>query len=314
MIALEVRHRTTYRYLAPVDLGPHRLMLRPRENRDLRLISSALTVAPSAHLTWAHDVFGNSVATATFQGATDNLVIESVVELQLFGSAWPVFDIAASAIVYPFRYSDDEWTDLGALTVRQHLDPSGRLEQWARGFIRGKQTDTLALLKDLSAGVSGWIKYQSREDEGTQSPVQTLDRGWGSCRDFAVLLVEAARCLGFGARIVSGYLFNPDQCLAGSSCEGSTHAWVEVFVSGAGWISFDPTNQSVGGFKLIPVAVGRDIRQVMPVTGSFVGDSGAFAGMTVKVSVNETTALASAAGESRGSTKIEERDNPAGTT
>ena len=289
MIALEVRHRTRYRYRAPVDLGPHRLMLRPRESRDLRLISSTLTVTPSAHVTWAQDVFGNSVATATFQGATDSLVIDSVVQLQLLGSAWPVFDIAASAIVYPFRYSDDEWTDLGALTIRQYLDPSGRLEQWARGFICGERTDTLALLKDLSAGVSGWINYQSREDEGTQSPVQTLDRGWGSCRDFAVLFVEAARSLGFGARIVSGYLFNPDQSLAGSEGAGSTHAWAEVFVSGAGWISFDPTNRSVGGFNLIPIAVARDIRQVMPVAGSFVGDSDAFAGMTVEVSVTATS-------------------------
>ena len=216
MIPLTIRHRTTYRYHRAVSLGPHRLMLRPRESRDLRLISSAVTVAPAAQVTWAHDVFGNSVATAMFQGATDSLVIDSVVELELYGSAWPVFDIAASAIVYPFRYSDDEWTDLGALTIQQYPDPAGRLAKWARGFVGGDRTDTLALLKDLSLGVSAWIGYQSREDEGTQSPLETLDRGWGSCRDFAVLFVEAARCLGFGARIVSGYLFNPDRSLTGS--------------------------------------------------------------------------------------------------
>ena len=286
MIAIEVRHRTTYQYRARVDLGPHRLMLRPRESRDLRLTSSAVTVSPGAQVTWAHDVFGNAVATAMFQGATDSLVIDSVVDLQLFGSAWPVFDIAASAIVYPFRYSDDEWTDLGALTVQQYADPAGRLGQWARAFVGGDRTDTLAMLKDLSAGVSAWIRYQSREDEGTQSPTQTLDRGWGSCRDFAVLFVEAARSLGFGARIVSGYLFNPDRSLVGSADSGSTHAWGEVFVSGAGWISFDPTNRSVGGFNLIPVAVARDIRQAMPVAGSFVGNSDAFAGMTVEVRVS----------------------------
>jgi len=304
MIALEVRHRTTYRYRGRVDLGPHRLMLRPRESRDLRLISSAVTVAPAAQVTWAHDVFGNSVATAVFQGATDSLVIDSVVELQLYGSAWPVFDIAASAIVYPFRYSDDEWTDLGALTIQQYPDPAGRLEKWARAFVGGDRTDTLALLKDLSAGVSGWIGYQSREDEGTQSPIETLDRGWGSCRDFAVLFVEAARCLGFGARIVSGYLFNPDQSLTGSTGAGSTHAWGEVFVSGAGWISFDPTNRSVGGSNLIPVAVARDIRQAMPVAGSFVGNSDAFEGMTVEIRV---TSGAAPAWDSRLRNDVERR-------
>jgi transglutaminase-like putative cysteine protease len=292
MIALKIHHRTTYRYRRLVSLGPHRLMLRPRESRDLRLISSAVTVAPAAQVTWAHDVFGNSVATAMFQGSADSLVIDSVAELELHGSAWPIFDIAASAIVYPFRYSDDEWADLGALTIQQYPDPAGRLAKWTRAFVGGDQTDTLALLKDLSLGVSAWISYQSREDEGAQSPLETLDRGWGSCRDFAVLFVAAARCLGFGARIVSGYLFNPDGNLTGSTDAGSTHAWGEVFVSGAGWISFDPTNRSVGGANLIPVAVARDIRQAMPVSGSFVGNSDAFAGMTVEVEVTSGAALA----------------------
>ena len=129
------------------------------------------------------------------------------------------------------------------------------------------------------------ISYQSREDEGTQSPLQTLDRGWGSCRDFAVLFVEAARSLGFGARIVSGYLYNPDQDRVGSEGDGSTHAWAEVYVPGGGWITFDPTNRGVGGFNLIPVAVARDIRQAMPVTGSFVGMTGSFIGMNVEISV-----------------------------
>jgi transglutaminase-like putative cysteine protease len=292
MIALEIHHRTTYRYRRLVNLGPHRLMLRPRESRDLRLVSSAVTVAPAAQVTWAHDVLGNSVATAMFQGATGSLVVDAVMQLELTGSAWPIFDIAATAIVYPFRYSDDEWIDLGALTVLQYPDPAGRLATWARGFVRGERTDTLALLKDLSLGVSAWIGYQSREDEGTQSPVETLDRGWGSCRDFAVLFVEAARALGFGARIVSGYLFNPDRNLTGSADAGSTHAWGEVFVSGAGWISFDPTNRSVGGANLVPVAVARDIRQAMPVSGSYVGGGDAFAGMTVEVEVTSSPAPA----------------------
>jgi len=119
------------------------------------------------------------------------------------------------------------------------------MRDWARAFVRANPTDTLALLKDISAGVAGWISYQSREDEGTQSPIQTLDRGWGSCRDFAVLFVEAVRSLGFGARIVSGYLYQPDHNIMGSVDPGATHAWAEVFVPGAGWITCDPTNRSV---------------------------------------------------------------------
>jgi transglutaminase-like putative cysteine protease len=285
LITLKIHHKTTFAYRQPVSLGPHRLMLRPRESRDLRLISSEVTVTPAAVVTWAHDVFGNAIATAAFPTMADNLVIESVAELQHNATAWPVFDVAASAIFHPFRYSDDEWTDLGALTIQQYPDPAGRLRVWARSFVGGSPTNTLALLKDLSIGVSGWINYESRENEGAQSPIHTLDRGWGSCRDFAVLFIEAARSLGFGARIVSGYLYNPDQDLVGSRDAGSTHAWAEVYVPGAGWITFDPTNRSFGGFNLIPVAVARDIRQAMPVVGSFVGRTDAFQGMSVEVSV-----------------------------
>jgi transglutaminase-like putative cysteine protease len=286
MITLRIHHKTTYRFHQPVSLWPHRLMRRPRESRDLRLVSSNIAVTPAATVTWAQDVFGNAVATATFQTMSDHLVIDSIAELELDAVAWPVFDIAASAISYPFRYSDEDWTDLGALAAQQYTDPAGRLRAWARAFVRGPPTDTLSLLKDLSAGVSAQISYQRREDEGTQSPAQTLDRGWGSCRDFAVLFAEAARTLGFGARIVSGYLYNPDQHAVGSGGAGSTHAWAEVYVPGAGWITFDPTNRSVGGFNLIPVAVARDIRQVMPVAGSFVGMTDAFAGMSVEVTVS----------------------------
>ena len=222
MIRLIIHHRTAYRYRQPVSLGPHRLMLRPRESRDLRLVSSDVLATPAATISWAQDVFGNTVATASFPSMTDSLVIDSVAELQLNAAAWPVFDIAASAIVYPFQYSREESIDLGALAVQQYPDPAGRLSNWAKAFVRGTSTDTLSLLKDLSAGVSKWINYQSREDEGTQSPVQTLNRGWGSCLDFAVLFVEAARNLGFGARIVSGYLYNPNQDAIGTGGTGST--------------------------------------------------------------------------------------------
>jgi transglutaminase-like putative cysteine protease len=156
---------------------------------------------------------------------------------------------------YPFVYAADEWTDLGALTVPQYGDVDGRLARWVEGFVMARPTDTLSLLKDISNGVFTQISYQSRDDEGTQSPIETLDRGWGSCRDFAVLLAEAARRLGLGARIVSGYLSDPEIGLVGSAGSGTTHAWVEIYLPGAGWIAFDPTNRSVGSQNLIPVAL-----------------------------------------------------------
>lgn len=282
MITLHIHHRTTYRYRGSVAFGPHRLMLRPRESREVRLTAFELSVTPDATISWAHDVWGNAVATAAFQAIGDTVSIDSVARVELDAVAWPVFDIDASAIIYPFRYSDSEWTDLGALTMLQYSDPRDRLRDWAHGFVHGATTDTLALLKDLAAGVADAILYQSRDEEGTQSPIATLDRGWGSCRDFAVLFAEAARSLGFGARIVSGYLRAP---VPGAIGDGATHAWAEVFIPGAGWITFDTTNRSVGGANLIPVAVARDINQAVPVAGSFVGASDALLGMTVEVSV-----------------------------
>lgn len=285
MTAIRIRHTTTYRFRQPVYLAPHRLMLRPRESRELRLMSHALTITPAAVTTWSHDVFGNAVAIASFAETASVLVIDSVGDILLDAADWPVFDIAASAISYPFRYSDDEWTDLGALTVARYADPGEQLQTWARGFIRSNPTDTLSLLKDLNAGVAQRIRYESREVEGTQSPDETLDRGWGSCRDFAVLFAEAARKLGFGARLASGYLHDPNNHLVGSADGGSSHAWAEVFVPGAGWITFDPTNRSVGGQHLIPVAVARDISQCTPVSGSFFGPNDSFVGMEVTVSV-----------------------------
>jgi len=149
-----------------------------------------------------------------------------------------------------------------------------------------RPTDTLSLLQDVSNGVSSQISYQSREVEGTQGPLETLDRVWGSCRDLAVLFAEAVRTLGFGARIVSGYMFDPTSGLIGSAGAGSTHAWVDVFVPGAGWISFDPTNRSMGSGNLIPVAAARHITQVAPVVGSFHGAAGVSVTMGVEVKVD----------------------------
>lgn len=287
---LTVHHRTTYRYRAPTAFGPHRLMLRPRESRTLRLHAHDLEISPAATVTWAHDVAGNAVATATFTEPADTLVIDSVAELTLDVEEWPVFDIAASASTYPFLLSEDEMTDLGALRLQAYLDPAGRLRKWAQDFVAGVRTDTLSLLKDISNGIAAQIVYEERDDEAAQTPVETLARGRGSCRDFAVLFVDAVRSLGFGARIVSGYLYDPNRDAVGSAGAGSTHAWAEVYLPGAGWIMFDSTNRSVGGFNLIPVATARHIRQTMPVSGSFIGDAAAFKALEVAVTVAPATA------------------------
>ncbi len=290
MTRLTILHRTIYRYREPVTLFPHRLMLRPRETHDLRLLSHVVTVDPEATIAWAQDVAGNSVATASFAAPADRLVIESRAAIDLSSPHWPVFPIAVSAMSYPFAYPDDDWTDLGVLTRPKYDDPAQTFGHWVAGFVRSRPTDTLALLKDLNEGIAARIFYESRETEGTQTPRETLERGRGSCRDLALLLVEAARVLGLGARIASGYLHDPGAGLTGSAGDGSTHAWAEIYLPGAGWIAFDPTNRSVGSGNLIPVAVARDVHQVVPVAGSFAGPADALIDFTVQVTVGEDTA------------------------
>ena len=285
MVHLTISHVTRYRYRRPITLNPHRLMLRPREGRLLQVGQFALVSTPAAKVDWTHDVFGNVIALASFAGAVSELSIESRIELVHSEEVWPVFPISASAISYPFGYTDDERIDLAALVTPQFRDEDGRLRVWAKGFVAPGTTDTLALLKDLNAGTHAWIGYQSRDDYGTQTPLQSLDLRRGSCRDIATLLAEAVRHLGFAARLVSGYLWDPSRLQVGSAGSGSTHAWVEIYVPGAGWIAFDPTNGAVGAGYLIPVATARMIEQIAPVTGGFAGQAEDFLDMDVTVQV-----------------------------
>ena len=206
---------------------------------------------------------------ADFTGVTDELTVESLSQVELSSIPWPVFPIAASAISYPFRYSEDEWRDLGALVVPQYTSNVSEVHKWSASFVHGPATDTLSLLKDLNSRVTERVRYEVRDEQGTYTPEETLTRGFGSCRDMATLFLESTRILGFGGRIVSGYLYDPD--MAALSASGATHAWVEIYIPGAGWTTFDPTNRTVGGHNLIPVAVGRDISQVTPISGSFLG-------------------------------------------
>ncbi|KNG91948.1 transglutaminase family protein [Pseudaestuariivita atlantica] len=292
MPSVTLTHTTCYRYRTAVSLGPHRLMLRPRETRDLSLTSFDLKISPEARIDWSHDVAGNAITTAQFDEMTESLSIRSRARVDLSAPVWPVFPIAADAASYPFVYSSDDRTDLGSLATPQYADAAGRLSAWVESYVMSRPTDTLSLLKDISNGITASISYQSRETEGTQGPLETLDRGWGSCRDFAVLFAEATRTLGFGARLVSGYLSNPSGDWVGTVGSGSTHAWVEVFVPGAGWIPFDPTNRSVGSTNLVPVAVARRMEQVAPVTGSFHGRPSDVLSMEVTVDLEDAGARA----------------------
>jgi transglutaminase-like putative cysteine protease len=278
---LKIEHRTVYRYATPVTLQAHRLLLTPRDDAELATLSQSLRCEPEAEILWTVDVFGNQIATASFSGAADALTIMSEVEIEHRAPEWPVFAIDPAAHGYPFAYSLDDMVDLGALAQPDWLTPGAEaVSTWARDFVLGPQTDTLSLLKDLNVGTLDSIAYRVRDEEGTQSPAETLTLGSGSCRDIGALFIEAVRHLGMGARAVSGYLVDRDQP---ADDAGSTHAWAQVYLPGAGWITFDPTHRRVGSGHLVPVAFARFNRQIMPVTGGYLGGPDAFLSMKVSV-------------------------------
>jgi transglutaminase-like putative cysteine protease len=286
---LSVRHRTTYRYRQPVAFGEHRILFRPRDSYDQRLISATLKITPEpSGLRWLHDVFGNCVAVATFTGRAAQLTFECAITLDHTPESAPVFPIAAHAAFYPFGYGADDIPDLSRSMERQYADPRNEVDAWARSFVPpAGRIGTQDLLAEMTRSVRRNFAYLARSEKGVQDPVTTLRLKRGSCRDFAVLMIEAVRALGMAARFVSGYLYNPrgdrDRHVGG----GSTHAWVQVYLPGAGWIEFDPTNGIVGNRDLIRVAVARDPRQAVPLHGSFFGFPADDLGMTVSVDVQE---------------------------
>jgi transglutaminase-like putative cysteine protease len=285
MRLLTVRHVTIYRYSETVRFGQHRMMFRPRESHDLRLVSTRLNILPQpSELRWLHDVFDNSVAIASFDEAASELRFDSTVTLEHTETALPDYALEIGAHTYPFRYPDDERPDLISALVRQY--PQDDLGPWTARFLTSSgSTTTMTLLHSMTRGIKEEFAYRRRREKGVQSPGETLRRRSGSCRDFAVLMMEAVRSLGLAARFVSGYIFVPGANSAVGG--GATHAWMQAYLPGAGWVDFDPTNSIVGNRNLIRVAVAWHQRNALPLWGTFIGRASSFRGMDVNVSVIE---------------------------
>jgi len=285
MSFLTVHHSTVYRYREPVGLGEHRMMFRPRESHDLRLIRTGLLITPQpAQLRWLHDPFDNSVAVATFEGTTSELRFESTVTLEHFETSMPEYPLEEYARTYPFRYSDEDFPCLSNALANRYSGPG--VSTWALQFLDpADTTDTMKILSAMTCGIRKDFIYTRRIEKGVQPPEETLRTRKGSCRDFAVLMMEATRSLGVAARFVSGYIFMPNS--SGLAGGGATHAWVQAYLPGAGWIDFDPTNSIIGNRNLIRVAVAWTPEQVLPLWGTYQGPPGAFLGMDVTVNVTE---------------------------
>ncbi|WP_418315923.1 transglutaminase family protein [Piscinibacter sakaiensis] len=316
-IRYDIVHTTTYRYHSPVTFGEHRVVFRPRDSHDLRVLATDLEVSPSASIRMIQDPYSNSVALVQPLDKADELSFTCSFTIEHAHTNNLELPLSPAAEIYPFAYSLADRLDLEHY-LRPHYDDSdGKLTAWARQFL-SKQgpTYTRQMLVRMNETIREHFRYASRDEEGTQSPLETLKLGSGSCRDFALLMMEAARHLGIATRFVSGYLYDPaldaddPRDEPGSALHrpdwldpdaplvapadapvptvgaGATHAWMQAYLPGAGWVPFDPTNNLLGGTQLIRVAVARDPNQAAPVSGSWFGEADAYAGMDVSVQVH----------------------------
>jgi len=287
MPVYSVNHLTVYRYKRPVRFGEHMLMFRPRDSYDQRLLDASLRVSPEPRaIRWTHDVFGNCVAHVSISDAAKELRFETSIRLEHTPQAAPDFRIDEKALLYPFRYAANELPDLESAIRRRFDDDGGEVEKWSRQFCGGSRAiETGKLLMTLCYAIHEGFTYQRRSEHGTQPPLATLRSRRGSCRDFALLMMEAVRALGFAARFVTGYIYVASRDGKPNLGGGSTHAWCQVYLPGAGWVEFDPTNGIVGNRDLIRVAGARDPAQAVPLSGSYYGNAADDLGMTVQVNV-----------------------------
>jgi len=292
----QITHRTSYRYTEPVSFGVHRVLFRPRDSHDQRVLATDLQVTPRAEVRLIQDPHSNSVALVQplEHAATLEIVSSFTIEHVHTLDAEPPMD--PSALVLPFDYAADDRLDLEHYLRPHHDDPHGELARWARQCItQGGDTFTRVMLTRLNAQVHNTLQYHVRHEEGTQEPLVTLALGTGTCRDYALLMMEALRRLGVAARFVSGYLY--DSAMDGSGPAsvgtGTTHAWLQAYLPGPGWVAFDPTHNLQGAMPLIRVGVARHPAQAAPVAGSWFGKPASYLGMGVDVRVERVGGAAS---------------------
>lgn len=284
----DIVHTTIYRYSEPVQFGEHRVMFRPRDSHDQRVLATDLEVSPPSSVRLIQDAYSNSIALVQPNEPASELriVCSFTIEHVPGGKALP--PLGPSAEFLPFVYSREERFDLEHYLRPHYDDPDGTLLAWTHQFLSGTgRTGTHDLLARMNQQIGATLRYAARDEEGTQTPVQTLELGSGSCRDYALLMMEAVRRLGVAARFVSGYLYDAALDGDGDAVTGSgvTHAWMQVYLPGAGWVTYDPTNNLIGGSKLIRVAVVRDPALASPISGSWFGESHAFTGLSASVQV-----------------------------
>lgn len=281
---LSIEHTTTYRYAQPVKFGPHKLMIRAIEGHDVQIRKSGLEISAPHRLRWLQDIFGNSVAILEILEPAATLRIHSALQVEQYNTNPFNFVLEKPALELPFSYREEAAYDVAPFLRRHHPEDEAAIRGWVRPFLRANGTaKTIDFFMALAKSVPIAFKYNVREEPGVQTPGQTLQLRAGSCRDFALLFMEAARLLGVGARYVSGYLCRADAEGTLAQASDATHAWAELYLPGAGWKGIDPTCGILAADYHVRTAVTRVPEQAVPVEGTFGGSPSDYRGMDVSV-------------------------------
>ena len=292
MARLSIRHETSYAYEKPVTFGAHRLLVRPRDSHAIRVVEAILTVSPPGHTHWQYNALGNSVCIFNPMGQATRLSITSDLIIERYPKPLAALKIADPQTASPIVYTPADRAVLSPFIAPVSEDAEGTLLNWLRYRVGSPQEPALEFLLRLNDHIHQTFAYEARDLGAAQDPGHTVKLGSGTCRDFAWLMVEALRRLGYAARFVTGYLYSPaHRDLRGA---GATHAWCEVFLPELGWTEFDPTNGIAESADLIPVAVARTPPEATPISGSIYGDPGQTS-LSVHVDVRPVESLSAAA-------------------
>jgi len=272
---IQMSHSTLYRYEKPIFLSPQLIRLRPAAHCLTEIQRYALTVLPAAHLIhWQQDPFNNYVARLIFPEQITALSLQVDITANIVPINPYDFYIEDYASQGPFTYSQDLQLDLAPYFKASNpvmAKPTARAQAFFEQF-EPASSGTVNFLVALNQGVYQNVRYIERLEQGVQSADRTLRLGSGSCRDSAVLLLDAFRYFGLAARFVSGYSIQLAATSSPSSTENAQdstdlHAWAEVFIPGAGWVGFDPSSGLLAGAGYIPLCCTRDPASAAPISG-----------------------------------------------
>jgi transglutaminase-like putative cysteine protease len=277
-----VRHITSFTYDAPIRESVMEIRMQPRTELVQRCLRFELATQPRAHVSSYVDLMGNNVHHFDIPSEHTELVVTAQAIVEFVGDG---------DLTQPATTGLDAWADVdtaaGTVDGWEMIRPSAfvretaLLQEFAESVGIDRSIDPCAAVPGMSEAVHRAFEYKTHATR-VDSPIdEALASRQGVCQDFAHILIALLRRLGIPSRYVSGYLFH---ARGERSAEGATHAWVEAWLPGSGWVGLDPTSNVLAGERHVRVAIGRDYADVAPTRGVYKGAAAGTLAVAVHVS------------------------------